>query len=63
MKYTLCLLVCVCTAAQEPAEILGRIRHNVDAQISRSANYTCVSTIERDYYVTSLAGQACSHLP
>jgi hypothetical protein len=63
MRYALCLLVCVCAAAQEPAEILGRIRHNVDAQISRSANYTCVSTIEREYYVTSSAGQACTNLP
>ena len=62
MRYTLYLLVCVCTAAQEPAEILGRIRHNVDAQISRSANYTCVSTIERNYYVISSASQACSSL-
>ena len=40
--------LCVCAAAQEPAEILGRIRHNVEAQVSRSANYSCVATIERN---------------
>ena len=51
MRLGLFCCVCVCAAAQEPAEILGRIRHNVMAQISRSANYTCVDTIERNYFL------------
>jgi hypothetical protein len=63
MRYALFLLVCVCAAAQEPAEVLGRVRHNVEAQVSRSANYSCVETIERNYYLTSPAGQACSYPP
>jgi hypothetical protein len=63
MRLALYLLVCGCAAAQEPAEILGRIRHNVAAQVSRSANYSCVETIERNYFLTQGAGQACSHPP
>ncbi|HMJ62652.1 MAG TPA: hypothetical protein VK493_12860 [Bryobacteraceae bacterium] len=58
------LLLCACGAAQEPAEILGRIRHNVAAQISRSANYSCVETVERDYFfLPPAAGGACSGAP
>jgi len=34
MRLALFLLLCACGAAQEPAEILGRIRHNVAAQSS-----------------------------
>lgn len=59
MRPTLFLLLCICAAAQEPAEILGRIRHNVAAQVSRSANYSCVETVERNYYLLPQAGGAC----
>jgi hypothetical protein len=59
MRLGLSVLLCACAAAQEPAEILGRIRHNVAAQISRSANYSCVETIERNYFLPSTAGGAC----
>jgi hypothetical protein len=59
MRLGLSVLLCACAAAQEPAEILGRIRHNVTAQISRSANYTCVETVERNYYFLPPAGGAC----
>jgi hypothetical protein len=52
-----------CAVAQEPAEILGRIRHNVAAQVSRSANYSCVETIERNYFLTSGTAGACSGAP
>jgi hypothetical protein len=63
MRAALFLLICACAAAQEPAEILGRIRHNVAAQISRSANYSCVETVERSFYVLPAAGGACGRAP
>src|SRR5882672_7633023 len=64
MRLALFLLLCACGAAQEPAEILGRIRHNVQAQVSRSANYSCVETVERDYFLLPpAAGGACSGAP
>ena len=40
----------VCKAAQDPAELLARIRQNVAEQLSRSANYTCTETLNRSYY-------------
>jgi hypothetical protein len=51
----LLLLSCGCASAQEPAEILGRIRHNVAEQLTRSTNYACVETIERTYFRTAVA--------
>jgi len=57
------LLICVCAAAQEPAEILGRVRHNVGVQVSRSANYSCVETVERNYYFLPQRGGACGRVP
>jgi hypothetical protein len=63
MRPAVFLLICVCAAAQEPAEILGRIRHNVAAQVSRSANYSCVETVERNYYFLPQEGGACSRAP
>src|SRR5437870_1598961 len=57
---TIFFFVCCCAIAQEPAEILGRIRHNVAAQVSRSANYACIETIERNYLVTPVPRAACS---
>lgn len=62
MKLAVSLLVCACAAAQEPAEILGRIRHNVAAQVSRSANYSCVESIERKFFVNPSA-DACASAP
>ncbi len=63
MRAAFFLLICLCAAAQEPAEILGRIRHNVAAQVSRSANYSCVETVERNYYFLPHEGGACSRAP
>jgi hypothetical protein len=63
MRLGLSLLLCACAAVQEPAEILGRIRHNVAAQISRSANYSCVETVERNYFLPSTAGGTCGRAP
>lgn len=39
-----------CRAAQDPTELLTRIRQNVAEQLSRSANYTCTETLNRSYY-------------
>jgi hypothetical protein len=39
-----------CRAAQDPTELLSRIRRNVAQQLSDSANYTCTETLERSYY-------------
>jgi hypothetical protein len=36
--------------APDPAELLTRIRQNVAEQLSRSANYTCTETLNRNYY-------------
>ena len=40
----------VCRAADEQTEILNRARRNVATQLARSANYTCVEKIDREYY-------------
>jgi hypothetical protein len=39
--------------------LLARIRQNVAAQVSRSANYACVETIERTYYVPMVRENVC----
>lgn len=43
-------------STEDTHAILEQIRANVAAQISRSANYSCVETITRDYYQEEKAG-------
>ena len=57
--HAILILTCGRAIAQEPAEILGRVRHNVAEQVSRAANYACVETIERNYLVTRDVAAAC----
>lgn len=45
------LLACSCLGAADSTLILERARHAVADQLDRVANYTCVETIERKYYV------------
>ncbi len=60
----LLLIVSVSRASDDPTEILNRIRRNVAAQIEKSANYTCVQTIDRTYFVsTRAASNYCAEPP
>ncbi len=42
-----------CAAEDDPMEILQRVRETVAARIKKSANYTCVQTIDRSYFVSA----------
>lgn len=44
------LLISACRASDDPAEILARVRQVIAAQIKKSANYTCVQTVDRAYF-------------
>ncbi|MBV9405447.1 MAG: hypothetical protein JO211_08895 [Acidobacteriaceae bacterium] len=39
-----------CLAADDPNQILEHVRENVAALLKKSANYTCVETIDRSYF-------------
>lgn len=54
-RLCVCLLFLVSArcASDDPTEILNRIRANVAAQLEKSANYTCVQTIDRTYFAST----------
>jgi hypothetical protein len=44
------LLIASCMAADDPKQLLSSIKQKVVEQISKTANYTCVETLDRAYY-------------
>ncbi len=44
------LLIATCMAADDPSQLLSSIKQNILGQISKTANYTCVETLDRAYY-------------
>lgn len=58
------LVVILCRGADDPAQVLQRIRHNVLQQLSKSANYSCTETLVRSYFRTvSPVTSACQAGP
>ena len=45
-------LAVLCRAAEDSTKILEQIRSGVGAQLAKAANYACVETITRTYYVS-----------
>jgi hypothetical protein len=65
MRRVLLLLLSLASLqyAEDGTGPLSQIRRNIAAQLARSANYTCVETLERAYYLTKTQEVACRQPP